>query len=294
MPSTCRLSVDLDALARNFHTLEAVAGAPAHPVVKADAYGLGASACANRLAIEGARTFFVARLDEGVALREALGAGPVIYVLEGCYGEGAGQLIEAKLRPVLNSPQQLSTWTASGGGEAGLQFDTGMSRLGFALSEAPPPFPGLRLVMSHLSCADQPEAAMNEVQRRAFVAVSARYDGAVRSLANSSGCFLGSHYSFDAVRPGICLYGGGPQGRPDPRIAPVAALTAQVLQLVSISAGTSVGYGAAFTAERPMTIATVGAGYADGLMRINAEAGSVIVASQQRPLIGRISMDPRR
>ncbi|MFW2346218.1 MAG: alanine racemase, partial [Brevundimonas mediterranea] len=69
MPSPALLSVDLNALARNFHTLEAVTGVPVHPVVKADAYGLGAEACATRLMTEGARTFFVARADEGLALR---------------------------------------------------------------------------------------------------------------------------------------------------------------------------------------------------------------------------------
>ena len=78
MTAPATLTVDLDALAANYRTLEAVGGVPAHPVVKADAYGLGAEACARRLANEGARSFFVARTSEGERLRAALGAGPAI------------------------------------------------------------------------------------------------------------------------------------------------------------------------------------------------------------------------
>ncbi|MDP2765098.1 MAG: alanine racemase, partial [Brevundimonas sp.] len=84
MPAPAKLTIDLNALAANFRTLEAVGGMPVHPVVKADSYGLGAAACAARLMAEGARTFFVARASEGERLRAALGAGPAIYVLDGC------------------------------------------------------------------------------------------------------------------------------------------------------------------------------------------------------------------
>ncbi len=84
MPAPATLTVDLNALAANFRTLEAVGGVPVHPVVKADSYGLGAAACAQRLMAEGARTFFVARTGEGERLRAALGETPAIYVLDGC------------------------------------------------------------------------------------------------------------------------------------------------------------------------------------------------------------------
>ena len=87
-----------------------------------------------------------------------------------------------------------------------------------------------------------------------------RYPGVVRSFANSSGCFLGPDFAFDTVRPGICLYGGGPEGRPDPRIAAVATLTAEVLQVRDVLAGESVGYSRGFVAERPMRAAVVAAG----------------------------------
>jgi len=291
MPSPAVLSVDLGALARNFRTLQALTGAEVHPVVKADGYGLGADACAARLMAEGARTFFVARTAEGVALRAVLGPAPVIYVLDGCHDGAAGVLRAADLRPVLNHPLQMQGWRDAGGGACGLQIDTGMNRLGFRPEDAPEPFDGLALVMSHLACADDPAQPMNRRQRDAFAAAATRYPGATRSFANSGGCFLGPDFAFDAVRPGVCLYGGGPQGRPDERIAPVATLTAEVLQVRDVLPGESVGYARGFVAERPVRVAAAAVGYADGVLRAYSPRGAVHVAGQTRPLLGRISMD---
>lgn len=293
MAPPARLTVDLNALARNFHALAAISGAPVHPVVKADSYGLGAAACARRLMAEGARTFFVARAAEGVALRAALGAGPAIYVLDGCIAGSEAALIASALRPVLNHGDQLAAWRAAGSGACGVQIDTGMNRLGFRPEDAPAPFEGLDLILSHLACADDPAQPMNRRQRDAFAAVAEHYPGAVRSFANSGGCFLGPDYAFDAVRPGICLYGGGPEGRPDPRISPVAALTADILQLRDVPAGETVGYSRGFEADQPRRIATCASGYADGVLRSYSAKGEgrVWVAGELRPIVGRVSMD---
>lgn len=291
MPAPATLTVDLNALAANFHTLQAVGGVPVHPVVKADSYGLGAAACAGRLMAEGARTFFVARTSEGERLRDALGETAVIYVLDGCLPGRAPRLRAARLRPVLNADAQLAEWRAAGGGACGLQIDTGMNRLGLRPEAAPDPFDGLELVLSHLACADDPSEPMNARQRDAFAGVSARYPGTVRSFANSGGVFLGAGYAFDATRPGICLYGGGPEGRPDPRIRPVATLTAEVLQVLEVPAGDTVGYSRTFTASGPTRIATCAAGYADGVLRSYSPRGQVFVAGELRPIVGRVSMD---
>ena len=187
MNAPALLSVDLDALAANYRTLERVGGAPVHPVVKADSYGLGAAACAGRLMAEGARTFFVARTREGEQLRAALGPEAILYVLDGCLNGRAARLRAADLRPVLNTDAQLAEWLAAGGGRCGLQIDTGMNRLGFRPEAAPEPFAGLDLVLSHLACADDPAEPMNRRQRDAFAAAATRYPGAVRSFANSGG-----------------------------------------------------------------------------------------------------------
>ena len=291
MPAPATLTIDLNALAANFHTLEAAGGAPVHPVVKADSYGLGASACAERLMAEGARTFFVARTSEGERLRAALGPDAAIYVLDGCLAGRAARLRAAGLKPVLNTGAQLADWQASGGGACGLQIDTGMNRLGFRVEEAPDAFEGLDLVLSHLACADDPTEPMNARQRDAFAAAAARYPGTVRSFANSGGAFLGPDYAFDALRPGICLYGGGPEGRPDDRIRPVATLSAEVLQVREVPAGESVGYSRGFVADAPRRIATCATGYADGVLRAYSPKGLVSVAGQLRPIVGRVSMD---
>jgi alanine racemase len=291
MPTPATLTVDLNALAANFRTLEAAGGAPVHPVVKADSYGLGAAACAARLMAEGARTFFVARTSEGERLRAALGAEVAIYVLDGCLTGRAGRLRAAGLKPVLNTAAQLTDWRDSGGGPSGLQIDTGMNRLGFRLEDAPEAFEGLDLVLSHLACADDPTQAMNARQRDAFADVTARYPGTVRSFANSGGAFLGPDYAFDALRPGVCLYGGGPEGRPDDRIRPVATLAAEVLQVREVPAGESVGYSRGFIADRPTRIATCATGYADGVLRAYSPRGLVHAGGELRPIVGRVSMD---
>jgi len=285
------LEVDLSALARNFHALSVIAGAPAHPVVKADAYGLGAGPVAKRLLTEGARVFFVARAAEGERLRAAIGPAPDIYVLDGCVPGTEATLRAAALWPVLNQPEQLAAWRSAGGGKCGLQIDTGMNRLGFRPEDAPEPFPGLALVMSHLACADAPDEPMNRRQRDAFAAITERYPGAIRSFANSGGVFLGPDFAFDAVRPGISLYGGGPEGRPDARLAAVGAFRAPVLQVREVPAGESVGYSRGFIAEQPVRVATVGAGYADGVLRSYGPRGQVALNGELRPLLGRVSMD---
>jgi alanine racemase len=291
MTATALLTIDLNALSHNFRALEALSGVPVHPVVKADGYGLGAVPIARRLMAEGARTFFVARRAEGESLRAALGPEPTIYVLDGCVGDAAPALREASLRPVINHPEQLAAWLGSGGGACGLQIDTGMNRLGFRPEDAPAPFVGLALVMSHLACADEPAQPMNRRQRDQFADISMTYPTAVKSFANSGGCFLGPEYAFDAARPGICLYGGGPEGRPDARLRPVATLTAEVLQVRDVPAGESVGYSRGFVAGSPRRIATCGAGYADGVLRSTTSGGQVWAAGALRPIVGRISMD---
>jgi alanine racemase len=295
-----RLTIDLDALAANHALLRELGGAEVAPVVKADGYGLGAGPVAKRLHAEGARTFFVARAGEGEALRRALGpsAAAAIYVLDGVDAAIASRLVEADLAPVLNSPAQVEAWAAHGAGRpSALHVDTGMNRLGLTLDQAADlarePPPGLRVthVMSHLACADEPDHPMNARQLAAFREARALFPGVEASLANSAGVFLGPDYGFDLTRPGISLYGGGPRGRPEPRLRTVATLEAPILQVREVRAGDTVGYGATFTAEGPMQVAILGAGYADGLLRAASPGAFAALHGRRVPLIGRVSMD---
>jgi alanine racemase len=299
-----RLTVDLDALAANHALLRQMArGAEVAPVVKADGYGLGAAPVARRLIAEGAASFFVARVSEGEALRRVIGAAAAIYVLDGCPLGGADRLHAAGLVPVINHLAQAREWLAFGA-EAktvpvALQIDLGMNRLGFtadeaealsnvggALSEL-----SVALVLGHLSCGHAPDHPLNALQRQKFAEVRRLFPNARASLANSSGVFLGEDFLFDLVRPGIALVGGGPFGRPDPRIAPVATLEAPILQVRAVEAGESIGYGAAFTAAASMRVAIVAAGYADGVLRAGSPGGFGWIGGQFTPLLGRVSMD---
>jgi alanine racemase len=289
---TARLDIDLSALLHNYRALQSqCSGAEIAPVVKADAYGLGMAAIAPHLARHGARTFFVARLDEGIALRRTLPEA-VIYVLDGLAGDPQA-FAANRLRPVLNSAEQYATWRQGPADiEAALHIDTGMNRLGVRPDDlaALPKTRRLSLVMSHLACGDERDHPMNARQLTAFRDASAAF-AAPKSLANSAGAFLGPDYHFDLIRPGISLYGGGPFGVAHPDIRPVARLTARILQIRPLEPCETVGYGATFEAPEPMQLATLGIGYADGLLRSFAPNGFVTVNGQQRRLTGRVSMD---
>ena len=289
-------TVDLDALAANYATLKAQTSAEVAPVVKADAYGLGVEAIAERLWAEGARHFFVARIAEGERLRRLLGSArpATLYVLDGCPEGAASRLKAADLTPVLNSAAQIEAWRQAGGQPTALMLDTGLHRLGLTAEEAQSAASNEirpELVMSHLACADQPSHPMNRRQRDRFIALADLFPSAKRSLAASDGLFLGPDFAFDMVRTGICLYGGGPEGRPDPRIKPVVSFAAPILQIRDLRPGDTVGYGAAFTAEAPMRVAVVAAGYADGVLRAAFPRAYGSFAGRPSPVVGRISMD---
>ena len=306
-PAEATLTVDLDALAANFATLVREAeGAEVAPVVKADAYGLGVGPVALRLWREGAQRFFVARLSEGAALREALGPAraAAIYVLDGCLDGQAAVLVAHDLTPVLNSTPQVREWTSHAHAcgrtlSAALQIDTGLNRLGLRPEEAAAlanSVDGLRgtevdMVLSHLACADDPHNPMNAEQAARFAAIAPMFPGAVTSLGASAGVFLGAPFRGQVVRPGVSLVGGGPFQRPDARIRPVATLDAPIVQVRSVPPGESVGYGAHFTARRPMRVAIAGVGYADGVLRAFDRPRYGWFAGAKRALLGRISMD---
>lgn len=299
------LTVDVGAVVENYRFLRKQAGgAVCAAVVKADAYGLGVDRIAPALARAGCRDFFVATLDEGIALRNVLGLGPRIAVLHGAPPRAEPDCLAAHLVPVLNGAEQLAAWRrlARDRGRplpAILQVDTGMARFGFPeadlahLLTAPDPFEGvaLGLVMSHLACADTPDHPANAAQLAAFRSVRARLPGIPASLAASSGIFLGPEFHADLVRPGAALYGVNPQpGRPN-LMRPVVRLQARILQLRDVATGDGIGYGHAAAAHRPMRLAVVAAGYADGYLRSASGRGTAFVGPYPLSVLGRVSMD---
>ncbi len=300
-PTSARLTIDLDALAHNFAVLRNEApGAEAAPVIKADGYGLGAAPLARRLWAEGARGFFVARLSEGEALRAALGADhpAAIYVLDGFLAGSGPRLAAARLTPVLSSLPQIeaaTTFAAASGQPlaVAIQVDTGMNRQGLTLTETQAVaqsgdrLRGLQVdvIMSHLGSATDPADPRNTLQQERFAQVRRLFPQARASFAASAGIMLGPDYRNDIIRPGISLYGGGPEERPDPRLRAVAKLEAPILYIRNVEPGELIGYGSNTRIEKPTRIAIVGAGYADGVIRASKGKGYGWLAGARRPVI---------
>ncbi|WP_158968455.1 alanine racemase [Chachezhania sediminis] len=290
--STGHLTIDLDAIAANWRSLDAQTASETAAVVKADAYGLGAGRVAAKLAAAGARSFCVAATEEGAAVRAAIGPGPAIYVFSGHMIGDTSLVRDNALTPLINSvDQMLRHVEALPGHPFGIQLDTGMNRLGLEPSE----WSALRaialdlkpaLIMSHLACADEPSHPMNAQQLAAFVEMTADID-APRSLSATGGILLGPDYHFDMTRPGVGLYGGAPF---DAAI-PVVTLDIPVIQTRDVAPGETVGYGNTFTATRPSRIATISAGYADGLHRALGNGLMVFSGDVACPVAGRVSMD---
>jgi alanine racemase len=286
------LQIDLAALAANWRALDAMTAAETAAVVKADGYGLGAARVAQTLATAGARRFFVAVAEEGAVLRDALGPGPEINVFSGHMAGDAPLLRDAGLTPMLNSPEQLARHRgALPDVPYGVQLDSGMNRLGMepadwaatrAAAEAGP----ITLVMSHLACADEPGHPANAAQLRTFREMTEGVT-APRSLSATGGILLGPDYHFDLTRPGIGLYGGLPFAD----AAPVVRLSLPVIQVRDLAPGETVGYGCSFTAETQTKIATVSAGYADGLIRAMSGRATLWAGATACLLAGRVSMD---
>ena len=296
-----RLTVRLGAIGANYRECIRRAGAAAVAgVVKADGYGLGVAQVAKTLAGQGCDTFFVARLAEGITLRTILPRAR-IFVLDGAPQAAIPALIAHNLTPVLNSLAEIEAWSKAGAGlDAAIHIDTGMNRLGLPpdelailAAEARGRLKNiqLKLLMSHLACADDSSSPMNALQLSRFKAALAALPPASASLASSGGVLLGPDYMFDMVRPGLGLYGGNPRNEKPNPFAVVAVLSARILQLRRVDKGETVGYGATFQAQRPSTLATVALGYADGLMRAIGNRGKGVIKGVVAPIAGRLSMD---
>lgn len=303
-----QLSIDLGALARNWRALDKVsAGALTGAVVKADAYGTGITMASKALYAAGARFFFAATPDEGMAVRAAL-PDAHIFILNGLYPGAANLYVRQNLMPILSSMAMLEEWLAkclerNEAYPSAFHFDTGINRLGFRLNEANMVRDRIQslgyapqMVMSHLACADQPSHEKNRTQLALFSSVMNQFPGIPASLANSAGLMTGRDYHFHMVRPGIALYGGrAVTGRKNPMGA-VVTLHVPILQVKEARTGETVGYGAAYALSRDSRLAIIGHGYADGFFRslssTNTRAGGkVAIRGKICPVVGRVSMD---
>jgi alanine racemase len=299
-----RLVIDLPAIQDNYRTLQSMTDSSAvevGAVVKANAYGLGAMEVLPALARAGCRTFYVAHTSEGEEARRALaGIEADIFVFNGFWPIELPSLRAANLFPVINELAQLdSLRTLAPDLPFGLHVDTGMARLGLGdvdterLLQTPQLLDELdpRQIMSHLACADEREAPLNDQQLRRFQAVRDTFPHIPASLSNSAGTMLGANYHFDVLRPGLALFGGSPMPGHDNPFRPTVLIEAPILQIRDINPGDPIGYGSLFTATEPMKTATVAAGYADGLLIACGNDGHGRIGHVQTPILGRVSMD---
>ena len=304
------LTIDAAALADNWRLLaRRAAPGDCAAVVKANGYGLGIEAVAPPLYAAGCRVFFVAQISEGKSLRALLPeADARIYVLNGLEAKAdpLADYSAFRLAPAIGGAAELERWAAFARAQArapaaALHLDTGMNRLGFASLDAlraaaAAGESGADLLMSHFVSSERPDDPLNALQIARFAAARAAFPTLKTSLANSSGLFLPGLPAYDLGRPGYALYGGNPTpGRPNP-MKPVAALDVAIQQIRWIEKGESCGYNAQWTARRRTRLATLLAGYADGLPRgagfVDGRDGAEVeIAGRRCPLVGRVSMD---
>lgn len=309
------LTIDLSAIQANWRSIKArlAPHVSAGAVIKADAYGLGAAQVGPALYRAGCREFFVASLTEARQAQGYLPRDSSIVVLGGAQPGDEAEFIARGLRPVLFDWSALDRWrracrAAGGPHSSALKVDTGMHRLGLTPVELDrlllePAYLhecGIRLVMSHLACADEPEHPLNREQLRRFQAAADRLrmhlPDVALSLANSSGVFLGPQWHYDLVRTGAFLYGFNPQPArvddlPLNLVQPVLQLDLPVLQVRDVGHAGTVGYGANAPVEPQTRLAVVAGGYADGLNRLLGRQAEGTVGERSTRVIGRISMD---
>ena len=302
------IRVRADALRANYARVRASVGPDARIIamVKADGYGLGVREVVRALEPEGPWGYGVATVDEGVEV-QALGTGRPVAVLSPVPPGSMVRALKAGLHVhvgSLSSLGQVCDWAeeTDGAPRIHVEVDTGMGRSGFDWREAADWMPhvaaaarrGVEWVgyYTHLHSADCDTRTVHEqlARFRRTLDVPGAPDGALRHALNSAGALRVAEYAGSAVRPGIFLYGGR-VGDDAPAPEPVASLHARVVHVRDAAPGTTLGYGATYTARGPERWATLSIGYGDGLPRALGNRGSALLSGRRVPIIGRTSMD---
>jgi alanine racemase len=291
--------VDLAAVVENARTVARIAGTRLLPVVKANAYGMGAVAVSKALEALDPLGYCVATVAEGAELRAAGITRPVLVFMP-----GRPEMFDAyhahRLTPVLDDRASIQGWTARGasGGAFHLEIDTGMGRTGVRWDEVEPladllDTPYLEGCFTHFHSADRRNGSADAQLERFQAAVGrlARRP-ALLHAANSAAALRGKPFALDAIRPGIFLYGATP-GEGLSSGKPAVALRARVVSVRHLQRGETVSYGASWTAPRATTVATLGIGYADGLSRSLGLKGetTVLLNGARCPVVGLVTMD---
>ena len=320
-----KAEIDLKAIAHNIKELRRITNdnAKLMAVVKANGYGHGAIEVASCALQNGAEILGVARIEEGIQIRNA-GIDTPVLIFGYAVPEQAASLMEYDLIQSVHTSlaaRELSEAVASRGKKLKihLKIDTGMGRLGLlpqdytsknsdavsadAIEEtlAIADLKGLELegIFTHFATADSADKSHAEDQLDLFMSYlnrlqKAGFEPTVRHAANSAALIDMPQSHLDMVRPGIAIYGLNPSDEIINRqviLKPAMSLKSKIIQLKEVPAGFAVSYGSTYKTQKPTTIATVHVGYADGLNRLLSSRGQMLVHGQRAPIIGRVCMD---
>ncbi len=309
--------IDLDALQQNFRYIRSKTDAKIFSVVKANAYGHSVYMIAKLLDEEGTDYFAVSNIDEAKELRE-IGIKKPILILGYTPPFLAAELAEKDITQAvfsLDYAKKLSNFAEKNGVtvKAHIKLDTGMGRIGFdfrtdkmpGLAEAKEALKrkGLSFsgVFTHFPAADsyaEPDTHFTNEQYGRFLNAIENLENAgfsfeIKHCCNSAATLLSPEKHLDAIRPGIILYGLTPsvEVEIDKAFTPVMTFKAAVSMVKTVDEGETVSYGRTFAAKKQMKLATVTAGYADGLPRLLSGRGEVLIHGKRAPIVGRICMD---
>jgi alanine racemase len=305
------VEIDTGALRANYGRIQRSVGSDVAiiPMVKADAYGLGAERVVRAFEPLHPYAFGVAAAEEGRALR-MLGVRRPILVFTPLTREALQVAAEHQLTPAISDVGLLDYWVEIGNG-AGfqLEIDTGMGRAGFDWRETSAWGERVRDalvkgaqcsgVFTHFHGADAADGSAAATQwqrfRDALEQLPMSRENLLLHACNSAAALRWPEYALDAVRPGIFLYGGHPapgvSGEERFRPEPVASIHARVVLVRDVPPGSTVGYGATHVARGWERWATLAIGYGDGLPRSLGNVGSALVRGRRARIVGRISMD---
>jgi alanine racemase len=292
----CWVEVDLDALRHNVAAIRRRIGkAKLMAVVKADAYGHGLAQVAGMLMQSGIDAFAVANLTEALALRQVGGSGWPILLFGSALPFEIEKIVEQNITPTISTLDEAKEFDAAASNRripVHIEIDTGMGRVGFWHEEAGEAIqqiaalPHLQIegLYTHFPSADENLA---ETRRELELFLKVADPAFLRHAANSAALLNLPESHLDIVRPGLALYGIASAGD----FRPGLAFKARVAFVKTVAAGRAISYGQTFVAPRPMKVATIAAGYADGFARHLSNAAQVLIGGRRCPVVGRVTMD---